>query len=373
MKFPILSKSVFAAILGLLSLFSCKSVAHPKEFCWTKEQSEFAEIQTQVAGPGIIQNFIQVSGKVVTHPDHLAYVIPKVNGAAWDIRKNLGESVEEGEILALIESKEVADAKANYLSTLKKLKIQQTLLDMEKVLRGVSAEQDYLKASLANEEALIDSDCAIQHLYALGFSEEDIGKIAQEHPANRRFYEMKSPLKGKILQRNLILGERVDPSTKAFTIANFEKVWVEINIAQNDVQHLQAGLPVEIMGGEKRAHVTVSQFNPMISDETRMATAVAVLENSSEKWTPGEFVGVRVQTHNIAVPLVVAREAIQNIKGEPHIFVEDDGGFSPRIVKVGNMDENNVEIVSGLQIGESYAAGNAFCLKAEYEKEDFDD
>ncbi|HEY4832099.1 MAG TPA: efflux RND transporter periplasmic adaptor subunit [Waddliaceae bacterium] len=347
-----------------------ESVA-PEEFNWTKEKTEFADIQVQIAGVGEIKNFIQVAGKIIIHPDHLAYVTPKIHGAVWEIRKNLGDWVERGEVLAIIESREIAEAKANYLATAKKLTLHQTVLKKEEMLREISPEQDYLNAKLTAEETAIQLRLAIQGLYALGFTEQEINKIGQDTSGNLRFYAMKAPLTGKVLQRNLTLGELCDHATKAFTIANFDKVWVEMSIPQNNVHYLKEGLPVEITGAcGKKGTVQICQFNPIISEETRTATAIAVVDSMTVTWTPGEFITAHVLTDVTKVPIVVPWEAIQHIKGEHYIFVEKGSEFVPSIVKIGKIDDRNVEIVSGLNEGEGYAACNTFCLKAELEKEE---
>ncbi len=340
-------------------------------FSWSDEKSVFADIKMEVAGPGVIQNFVEVSGRVVTHPDHYSYVIPKADGIVWEIRKNLGDWVEKDEVLALIESKEVAEAKTHYLAALKQLNVQQILLKKEESLRHISAAQDYLKAELAKEEAAHHFDCALQSLYTLGFSDKEINQISQETPAVRRFYAVKAPIRGKVLQRNLSLGEQVDHGAKAFTIANFDKVCIEIHVAQNDVKYLKEGVPISILGfEEKKAHVKICQFDPSISEETRTAIAIATMDNTEGYWSPGEYVSARVQTSYFNVPLMVLREAVQNIKGEHYVFVEEAGTLIPCIVKVGKMDEQSIEIVAGLKPGDHYAACNAFCLKAEFEKED---
>lgn len=109
-----------------------EEVSSPEEMAvWTQTKTEFANLKLQVAGPGTIQNFIQVAGKVMVHPDHLAFVIPRVNGSVSEVRKNLGDSVEKGETLALLESQEIAAARGAYCVASNKLAYSQALLNKE--------------------------------------------------------------------------------------------------------------------------------------------------------------------------------------------------------------------------------------------------
>lgn len=345
--------------------------SHEQEFQWSREKTEFANILVEVAGPGMIQNFIEVSGKITLHPDHLAYVIPKVSGAVWDIRKNFGDTVERGEILAMLESREIAQAKTDYLIAQKKNTLYQALLRKEEISRAVSPLEDYLSAKLMAEEASINFQFARENLYGLGLMDEEIDHISQENPHTLRFYAIKSPLRGKVLQRNLTLGELNNSAKKVFIIANFDKMWVEMHIPQSEVRHLAAGLPVDIFAvNDKKASVQLCQFNPTINEETRMAVAVALMENAAQMWTPGEYVTAQIQVESTQAPVVIPREAVQNIDGEMVVFVGSEAEFSPQVVTLGRMDQRNVEILSGLNPGDTYAACNTFCIKADYKKEE---
>lgn len=343
---------------------------HSEEVPWSQEKTKAANIQIVEASAGFIQNFIEVPGKIIVHPDCIAYVIPKVSGVVKEIRKNLGECVKKDEVLAVLESREIAEAKSNYLAVLKKLDLRHTLLQRETNLKGISPEQDYLHAKLAAEEALITVDLSKQSLYALGLSEASVEKIEQEKKTDLRFYEVTAPIEGKVLQRNLTLGELISNTNKVYTIVDCKKVWIELNVSQNNLHYLKVGLPIEILAGNKKAASEIVQFTPFISEETRTATAIAAIENNVEKWTPGEFVTVKVQTNLISSPVVVLKTALQNIKGETCVFVENADNFAVRPVIIGKKDEKSVEILSGLQIGDRYAACNTFILKAEYEKEE---
>ena len=218
-------------IITALLLCSFNLEAHEVEkFHWTKEKTDFAKIQVDVAGPGTIENFVQVSRRVSIHPDHLAYVIPKVQGTAY-VRKNLVDLVEKGDILALVESKEVSQARASYVAALKKWNYTQALLHKEMQLQGISAGQDLLNAEWAAAEAEIDMEMAAQNLFILGLSQEEINRIPQERQENQRYFAIKSPISGEILHRNLTLGEVFDTSKPVFTVGNFDKVWVEIHVS----------------------------------------------------------------------------------------------------------------------------------------------
>ncbi len=342
-----------------------------EEFQWTATKSEYADIELSTAGPGTIQKFSQLSAQIVAHPNHVAYVIPKMGGSVYAVHKNLGDQVEKGDVLAIIESQEVAEAKTHYLLASKRAASARSVLQREENLKGISAAQDYLEAKSASDEAQIECECAQQNLYVLGFSDEEIACVGEESSKQRRFYSLKAPLSGKVLDRNLTLGEYTDEHTQAFTVGNFEKVWVEMHVPQDEVRYLKEGLEVRIASAAgKEGSVRVCQFSPTICEETRMAKAIAVMQNPNESWRPGQYVNVSVMTKTAEFPLVVPLDAVQKMKGESYLFVECSDNFEPCKVKLGKMDDQNVEIISGVHVGDNYVSKNAFCLKAEYEKEE---
>jgi cobalt-zinc-cadmium efflux system membrane fusion protein len=68
------------------------------------------------------------------------------------------------------------------------------------------------------------------------------------------------------------------------------------------------------------------------------------------------------------VDVLVPRVALQTIDGERVVFARTASGFQRRAVTTGGSDEQAVEIVSGLSVGEQIAVKNTFLLKADLGK-----
>lgn len=325
-------------------------------------------IDVAIAQPGVIQNSISAAGKISIHPDHVAYIVPTVCGIVKEIKKNQGERVEKNEMLALIESQEIAEAKVAFFSARSEWELAKLLLKKEEALRGIAAGYDYLHAQREHEEAHLHYELAKQNLCALGYGESEIREISAE---NVRFYEIRSPIKGRIVEKHLTVGERIQSPERVYTIADFEKVLLEIQISQNDLKHIQEGQRITISScSGKSAEATIARICPLISEETRKGTAVAEIENNQRQWAPGEFVTATIHTTSIEVGIRVPIEAIQNIDGKEHVFVKQENSFIPQLVVVGKRDEKNVEILSGLESGQMFATQETFILKAEYKQQE---
>ena len=226
----------------------------------TPAQIEAAGIKVESVSAQTLGAAISVPGKITTAADRMARTVPKAAGIVVEARKNLGDSVEKGEILALIESREMAEAVADYLASRRAEELARTNFTREKSLweKKITAEQDYLNARNAHQEAKIRVDLAHQKLHALGHDEDMIK--AYDKTASKasiaetlRFHEIRAPLSGRVIGRELTLGEYVDTTHAAFTIADLSLVWVEIALSPADLSAAQEGQSATICDNQHKA------------------------------------------------------------------------------------------------------------------------
>jgi cobalt-zinc-cadmium efflux system membrane fusion protein len=179
-------------------------------------------------------------------------------------------------------------------------------------------------------------------------------------------YSISAPLDGVVISKNLSVGESADVERVLFEVADLSSVWADISIFPQYQHLLRKGMPVIFIAHD--GHSTkgiVKYISPIISHETRTFTARCVLEGASEDFTPGAFVRARINTKTADVPVMVEREAIQMLEGEPVLFVPGAHGFQTLEVELGLADDQHVEIKSGLKPGDRYVAVGAFALKAQ--------
>lgn len=334
------------------------------------EQIKNLKIKTALAKPGELFLQIFTRGKVILHPDKLAHILPKISGIAKETHKNIGDLVKEEEILATLESSEMADIKANYLAKKEKEKLARSLLEREKHLyeKKVSAEQDFLNSKSSYEEAFIDLNLAKQKLHSFGINEEEIQNISPALAS--RFYSIRSPIDGTVIARHITKGEYIENTNTIYEIADLDTVWIEIAIYPKDLSKIKIGQTIHISTpmDEKNAEAKIFYLSPIIQEETITAKALAELKNPNHEWYPGSFVNIHISTENVSAKIVIPKEAIQEIEGKEFIFVKTKEGFEKRPIKTGLKDSFQVEILEGLNPEEEYAITNTFLLKAELSK-----
>lgn len=339
----------------------------------SSDQIKAHGIQIQKAAPGRLQYLVTAPAKIMLAQDGIAHIYPKVSGTVIQAYKNLGEDVVANEVIAILSSREMAEAKADYLAAYNRDLLTQGTFQREKSLheKKISATQEYHRAENAREESLIELELTRQKLHALGLSEEEIVSLPLSPPATLRVYEMRSPVSGKVIARHLTSGELVTLDHEAYIVADLNSLWAEISVFPQDRQHVKEGQPVTIATLDGRSTMaTVTYLSPIVDEDTHTSTAIAKINNKSGKWLPGTYAKAELITDVVNIPLVVTKEAVQNIDGTDVVFLTDDGGFSVRPIQTGRSDARHFEVISGLAPGEEYACKNTFLLKAELKKDE---
>lgn len=346
---------------------------HDEFIALSPEQIHDSNIEISTAGPGIIQRTAQLPGKVIINTDKLAHIVPKVSGIVLKTTKNVGEMVNQGELLAVLESKEMAEAKSAYLAALKKQQLASSVLDREQNLfdKKISASQDYHSAKSDEEQSSIDLELARQHLQTLGMTAQEIDDLSESSAPHLRVYEMPAPIKGTVLEKNITNGEMIGTDRETYIIADLSNLWGEIIIYPHDVSSINTGQVAELRASDgTMTKARIIYLNPVIDEDTRTAKAIASINNSTGKWRPGTFFSATIildaQKVNVAIP----KNALHNIEGKNVVFVAKENGFEIRPVTMGINDSKNVEITSGLEPGEKYASTHTFLLKADHGKDE---
>ena len=335
------------------------------------EQIKAATIEMQPAASGKLSKEVAAPGRITMNANAQARVVSKLTGTVASIDKQLGDTVSAGDLLATIDSREMADAKADFLAASRTEELARSTYEREERLwkQKVTAEQEFLAARNAHAEAKIRLDVAHQRLHAIGLSDDEIKRLPDiGDESSFRIYELRAPIAGQVTARDLVLGQTVGTDKEVFTIADPAKVWIELAVAPNDLPFAKKGQTVRVQSGTRQASGTIIALSPVIDQETRSAKAIAEVDNASGTWKPGDYVDARLIASEQEVDILVPAGAIQTVKGSKVVFVSESGGFRARPVTTGREDSRNVEIVSGLEFGETVATSNTFTLKAELGK-----
>ena len=334
------------------------------------------DIKTTEAKGGRILRRVDLSGEVVFNADRIAHVTPTVSGIVKQVRFSVGQRAEPFEVMAVLTSRELAAARAEFLASKARLELAAEIFERDERLfkEKVGTERQVLAARQGLKETQIQLNLAENVLHALGYSHEQVARTGQLDDMTFADYELTAPIGGMVTKRHLTMGEVVEPigADSPFIIADLSSVWVNLTVYQRDLASVHAPQEVRLKFGHTipEAVGKIAFVSPALDEATRTATARIVLANPDGYWRPGLFVTGRIIVEE-QVSVRVPRSAILPLEDQQVVFVETDEGFEPRPVKLGQASNDFVEIVEGLEVGQWYVDTNAFTLKAEFMKGSF--
>jgi len=259
----------------------------------TPEAIESSGLGTAAAGPETITTGLTLYGRVVPNENQRARVIPRYPGMVTSLRKQLGDAVEAGEVLAVVQSNESLQP-----------------------------------------------------------------------------YQVRSPLRGTVIQKHTTVGEFTSDGTVMYVVADLSVVWIDLHVHHRDFPRLALGQPVVIRApdGGGSATASLSYLSPLGDAETQTMLARVELPNPSGRWRPGWFVTGEVIVEEVTVPLAVKSSALQTFRDWDVVFVNVDHVFEVRPLELGRRDEDWVEVLAGLSVGQRYVTENSFIIKADIGK-----
>ena len=329
-------------------------------------------LASESAGPGTIVSLLALPGEVACNADMVCHVVPRVPGVVLEARKNLGDSVQKGEIIAIIDSRELGEARSRYLVAVEREKLAR--YNFERVERlweaKTVAEKEYLTAQKTFLEEKIELTAARRKLLALGLSDREVADIANGNDETLTHYIIRAPFDGVVIKKHMSKVEWVKEDAEICVISDLSSVWVEIVVFARDLDSVQLGQKATVKADASglTALGEVSFVGPLVGEETRTAKARVVLPNPDGKWRPGLFAKVELVRHNSSLPLVVRNEAIQTFQNKTVVFVQYDDQYEARPVVLGRSDDAFTEVLKGLSDSERYVTKNSYVLKAEMGK-----
>jgi len=325
-------------------------------------------IKIAVAAGGRIYSEIEVSGEVRVNSDRLAHISPNVSGRIISADATLGDKIKAGDCLAVIESRELADLKTEYLAARERFQIYKKTFEREENLfkEEIISQQDYLDKKATFVESQISLNSAQQKLFAIGFDEKYIDSLSYEKGNVLTKYEILAQFDATVITKHASLGEFVRNDSEMFIVADLSSVWVDFQAFAKDISSLRVGqkATIEVDSQSRPIESRVSYVSPIVDEKTRSVLVRVVLPNISGEIKPGLFVRAKISTGEENSDVVVPVASVVAVDGEKIVFVQDEHGFEPVMVETGSSDSNGVEILSGIKIGQKYVAQGAFELKS---------
>ncbi len=250
-------------------------------------------------------------------------------------------------------------------------------IELEKAGPGVLRDSLLLNGILQpNQEALVQvtprfPGVAREILKRVG-DRVEIGDLLARIESNQSLttYDLRAPLSGTIIDRQVALGEHVGEQKPVFTIADLSTVWVDFSIYRHDLKRVRIGdtVLIDAEDGGSVIEAKITYMSPVGNSDTQSALARTVISNKDMRLRPGLFVTGRLLLAEKPVDIAIKSNALQTLENRTVVFVRNGIKFETRDVEVGGRDTEHAEITFGLLEGDIYAAKNSFIIKAELAK-----
>ncbi|GAB3331692.1 efflux RND transporter periplasmic adaptor subunit [Marilutibacter aestuarii] len=183
-------------------------------------------------------------------------------------------------------------------------------------------------------------------------------------------YSVHSPLTGVVTARYASMGDIAGEDATLMEISDLSRLWVDLHVFGRDARHLRAGAPVRVsrLDDEATQDTVLDRVLPGTATASQSTIARAVLDNADGQWRPGTAVRARVTVSQAPAERVVPATALQSMDGREVVFVVEGDRYEARTVEVGQRDGERVEILSGVEAGETVVVEQSYLVKADIEK-----
>ncbi len=184
-------------------------------------------------------------------------------------------------------------------------------------------------------------------------------------------YDVKAPIGGTIVAKDVIVGEVTREGDVLFTVTHLGTVWADLRVPATDAHRVRAGQAVTIAGtqsDDQRMDGRVVYVAPIGTADTQTMLVRAELSNAEGAWIPGLYVTGEIVVAEDAVPTAVKASALQTYRDWDVVFLSDGAVFQAMPVALGRRDAEWAEVLAGVTAGQRYVTENSFIVKADIGK-----
>lgn len=277
-----------------------------------------------------------------------------------------GQTVRAGQTLAEVQSVELGRARADYDTAQARVTLAQSALDRKRALADrIVPRREVQEAEAELSAAQAEVRAAGAALQALGVSPSRGGDASR--------MPIVTPIAGTVIERNIALGQMIDPAHVAFRIGDLGSLWLVAHAFERDAVRIAVGAPARVTLAAYPGQTfsgRVTYIGRQVEASSRTIPVRVELANPRQVLRPGMSANAWLQVATAGQPVVtVPVAALQRVRDQWVVFVPKSARtFEIRTVGRGRDLQGEVEVLSGLQPGETVVVDGAFLLKAEAEK-----
>jgi membrane fusion protein, heavy metal efflux system len=289
-------------------------------------------------------NSITLTGQVDFNQDHVVKIFPMISGNVQNISVVLGDYVNQGQVLGLITSSEMAGYSNDLINAQTNLQVAKKNLDktIDMYRSGLASLTDSLSAEASFVQAKSELNRVNRVLKINGGSTE--GE-----------YAIKSPISGFVVDKQVNNNTtiRTDNSNSLFTISDLKNVWVWANVYESNIDAIRMGDNVTVTTlsyPDKTFKGKVDKIMNVLDPTNKVMKVRVALDNSGYLLKPQMFASVTVTNPENKQALCISSHALIFDRSQYFVLVyksKDDVRITP--VQVLSSIGDKTYISSGVQ------------------------
>ena len=256
----------------------------------------------------------------------------------------VGQNVQRGDRLLEIYSPDLLATQQEYVIALQHLESPGTL----------KVQQHLAQSSL-------------RRLELMGVASEELAELKKTKEPHETL-TLRSPVTGRVLERNVLEGSYVEPATELYQIADLSVVWLQAKIYEYELPHIELNQPVTVTllaepGEEFRGKVAF--IEPIVQELTRTVKVRVEIENPKDLLKPGMYANLQIE-HDMGSGLLIPESAVLRTGDRSLAFrALPEGRFEPVAIELGGRFGDRMQVLSGLQEGDEIVVSAGFLIDSE--------
>lgn len=351
MLYWIMPAVLFVAIVLLFR----SNVLYGKDLA-TQTADGSVSVKTVEAQYAAVVPQIKVSGSIEGKTS--AAISAKIAGRIEQVFVKQGQHVRAGEVLATLESVELANAVRTAQQAVAKAQIEYEL-----------QSADYQRYSVLYEQHAVAKQTLDGYAAKQRTAQAELSSALASQSSAQQQYEygkITAPVDGVVANLNATVGQVVAAGTTLMSVQDISEVYAIVNIEQKDLGKVAVGqaadVTVDTYAGQV-FHGTLDSINPEAGSANRMFSTKIKLANPDGLLKAGMFVKAQLATGTAVQLITLPQAAVLQKQGLYYVFIADGDKALRKSVEIGEVNGDAIQIKSGLNAGERVVASNVNKLK----------
>ncbi len=297
---------------------------------------------------------IVAPGEVRANAYRSSQVTSRISAQIIKRYARMGDPVQSGDKLLTLTSVSMAEAQSQLLIT--DLEWQR----VKNLGRTIVSERRYVETQISRQQAIAKA-------LAFGMTDAQVQLLLNEGDVSKAVgrFDLVSSQDGTVISDSFVLGQVVEPGVLLMEISDESVLWVETRISPDQVTYVNTATQARIqIDADTDVIGQVIQLHRRIDETTRTLPVRLEVKNEHGLLRPGQFVKVSLQTSIRGEAIAIPKTAVVLLQGESVVFLSEGSELYPKLVDVGDIRGDWIEIKSGLEEGDRIATKGMFLLKS---------